>query len=220
MLSATSLRVARVAAHVLEHERRARREHPAGDPLRRREALADEVLLALVRDRGEHELVGLLVEQEDRRRLRAEDRARDDDDRAQELGEVLFRRQHGRGDRGFEAFVAHLLASHVRRDQVQHGLHLERRQAGVLAEHERGDRRSVPASRSCCRWRESSRRRATRLRRRRRARRTRPADRGSRRRRAGRLSSWLPTETTDEKRHGYDSTGMLCADAISIVRWK
>src|SRR6478609_4588047 len=32
-----------------------------------------------------------------------------------------------------------LLASHVRRDQVQDGLHLERRQPRVLAEHERGD---------------------------------------------------------------------------------
>ena len=109
MLSATSLREARVAAHVLEHERRAGRQHPAGDPLRRREPLADEVLLALVRDRGEDELVGLVVEQEDRRRLGAEDGARDDDDRAQELGEVLLRRQHRRGDRGFEAFVGHIL---------------------------------------------------------------------------------------------------------------
>ena len=53
------------------------------------------MLVAFVRDRCEHELVGLVVEQEDGRRLGAEDGARDDDDRAQELGEVLFRWEHG-----------------------------------------------------------------------------------------------------------------------------
>ena len=36
----------------------------------------------------------------------------------------------------------------------------------------------------------------------------------------GSSASWLPTETTLAKRHGKLSTGMLCADATSIVRLK
>ena len=46
----------------------------------------------------EHELLGLLVEQEDRRRLRAEDRARDLDDRGEESAEGLLGADDAGGD--------------------------------------------------------------------------------------------------------------------------
>ena len=59
-------------------------------PVLGREALADQLVRALAGDRLEHELVGLLVEQEDRRRLGAEDRARDLDDRLQQLAVALL----------------------------------------------------------------------------------------------------------------------------------
>ena len=71
-------------------------------PVRRRQARADQLLLALAGDGREDELVGLLVEEEDRRRLRAEDRARDLDDRPEQLRELLLRREHAGGDGGLE----------------------------------------------------------------------------------------------------------------------
>ena len=68
-------------------------------PARRRHPLADEVLLVVAGDGCEHELVGLLVEEEDRRCLRAEDRPRDLDDRAQQAAELLLGREHAGRDR-------------------------------------------------------------------------------------------------------------------------
>ncbi len=79
-----------VGLHVLEDERRLRGGDPAGDPGRGREPLTDEELIVFARNGGENELVRLLVEQEDRRALSAEDRTSDLDDRAQEPREVLF----------------------------------------------------------------------------------------------------------------------------------
>jgi hypothetical protein len=71
----------RILPDVLDHERLARHQHPAGDPRARGEAAAHELLCALAGDRLEDELVGLLVVQEDRRGPRGEDRARHLDDR-------------------------------------------------------------------------------------------------------------------------------------------
>ena len=93
---------ARVGLHVLQHERRLRRGDPAGDAGRRREALADEELVLLAGDGGEDELVRLLVEQEDRRPLSAEDRPGHLDDRAQEPCEVLLGCHDTCGDGGVE----------------------------------------------------------------------------------------------------------------------
>ena len=70
------------------------------------------MLLALACDGREHELVGLLVEQEHRRRLRAEDRAGDLDDRMEQSPELLLGREHAGGHRRREPVVAvgHALA--------------------------------------------------------------------------------------------------------------
>ena len=57
----------------------------------------------------EDELVGLLVEEEDRRRLGTEDRPRDLDDRPQEPRELLLRREDARRDGRFETLLAHCL---------------------------------------------------------------------------------------------------------------
>ena len=62
------------------------------------EARAEERVLALADDRLEDELLRLLVEQEDRRRLGAEDRARDLDDRGEQRAERLLRADDARGD--------------------------------------------------------------------------------------------------------------------------
>ena len=131
---------ARILLDVVEHERRARREHPAGDPGRRRQPRPDEVLLVLAGDGGEDELVRLLVEEEDRRRLRREDRARHLDDRAQQRARTAPRRRARRRQPPPRSRRRVIVAtSYVGGRQVQHGLQLERRQAGMLAQNERRD---------------------------------------------------------------------------------
>ena len=75
---------------VLDDERRARREDPARDTGAGREPRAEQRVLALADDGLEDELLGLRVEQEDRGRLRAEDGARDLDDRGEERTERLL----------------------------------------------------------------------------------------------------------------------------------
>ena len=72
-------------------------EHPARDPRSRGEARAEECVLAFPDDGLEDELLGLLVEEEDRRRGRAEDRACDLDDRAEERAERLLGADDTRG---------------------------------------------------------------------------------------------------------------------------
>ena len=84
-------REARIVLDVLDDERRSRRENPAGDSRACGKARAEERVLALADDRFEDELLGLGVEEQDRRRLRAEDRARDLDDRGQKRPEGLLR---------------------------------------------------------------------------------------------------------------------------------
>ena len=66
-------------------------------PGARREARAEERVLALADDGLEDELLGLLVEQEDRRRRRAEDRARDLDDRREQRAIRLLGADDARG---------------------------------------------------------------------------------------------------------------------------
>src|SRR5205823_9269592 len=63
-----------------------------------REATADEGSGALPRHRLEDELVICLVEQEDRRRLRAEDCARHLDDRLKQCPVLLLRAEHACGN--------------------------------------------------------------------------------------------------------------------------
>src|SRR5581483_10490346 len=88
----------RVLRQVVDDERLARHEHPARDARVRREALADELTRALARDRLEHELLRLLVEQEDGGGLRAEDRARRLHRRLQERAERLVGADDACGD--------------------------------------------------------------------------------------------------------------------------
>ena len=82
---------------VLDDERRSRREHPARDPGAGREARAEQRVLALADDGLEDELLGLRVEQEDGRRLCAEDGARDLDDRGEERAERFLGADDARG---------------------------------------------------------------------------------------------------------------------------
>ena len=103
---------------------------------------------------------------------------------------------------------------------MQHRLQLKRRQAGVLAEDQRGDARRCTAWRSCCPKPGSWCRRARRRRRRRRARRTRPAGRDWRSRRASRPPRGCPRRSRTRSATGNDSTGMLWAAATSTVRRK
>ncbi len=63
------------------------------------EARAEQRVLALADDGLEDELFRLLVEEEDRRRLRAEDRPRDLDDRGEERAERLLGADDAGGDR-------------------------------------------------------------------------------------------------------------------------
>ena len=84
---------------VLDDERRASRKHPAGDARARREPRSQERFLALADDGLEDELFRLLVEKEDRRRLRAEDRPCDFDDRGEQRAEGLLGADDASGDR-------------------------------------------------------------------------------------------------------------------------
>ena len=74
-------------------------------PVSGREPHPDQVALPLARHRLEDELVRFLVEQEDRRRLGTEDRARHLHGRLQERAVGLVRSEHAGGDGCFE--IAH-----------------------------------------------------------------------------------------------------------------
>jgi hypothetical protein len=100
-------RPARVVLEVVDDQRLPRDEHPARDPGAGGKAGAQEGLGPFAGDRLEHELVALLVVQEDRGCLRREDRARDLDDRL-EQGAVLGLGGHHAGrHRGLEVVVGH-----------------------------------------------------------------------------------------------------------------
>ena len=135
------LRVPRILGQILDHERLAGDERPAGDAGARRDPRADQTLFVLAGDRLEDELVGLLVEEEDRRALGREDRARDLDDRPQQRAVGGVGADHAGRDGGSEPVLAHVVlrSSHVVGDQVQHALQLVRRQLGMLRAHERAD---------------------------------------------------------------------------------
>ena len=79
----------------------------------------------------------LLVEQEDRRRLRLEDRPRRLDDRLEQRPVELL----GAEDAGRDGVVEAVARSsgHVVRGQGEDALELERRQTGMLAEDQRAD---------------------------------------------------------------------------------
>ena len=82
-------REARIGREVVDGERLPGRERPPGDPLGRGEPGADEVALPRARHRGEDELRAALVEQENRRRLRPEERPRHVGDRLQQSAMVF-----------------------------------------------------------------------------------------------------------------------------------
>src|SRR6185503_11121509 len=100
-------REARVVRQVVHHERLPCHEGEAGDARARREPRPHERVPSLARDRLEHELVRVLVVEEDRRRLRTEDRARDVDDGLEERPvRLLVAAEHsGRGR--FASLLAH-----------------------------------------------------------------------------------------------------------------
>ena len=103
-------RVARepwVVGEVVDRERLPRDEHPAGDARARRQPHADELAFAFSRDGLEDELLGLLVEQEDRRRLGAEDRARDVHDRLEQRPVLLLAAERSGRDGGAERALVH-----------------------------------------------------------------------------------------------------------------
>src|SRR5205085_5055333 len=87
---------------VFDDERLTCDEHPARDAGAGREPLADQRVGPLAGDRLEHELVPLLVEEEDRGRLRPEDRARDLDRALQQRAMALLRAEDAGSDRGFQ----------------------------------------------------------------------------------------------------------------------
>ena len=91
-------REARVLRQVVDDERLPRHEHPARNAGARREALAEQRVGAFAGDGLEDELVRLLVEQQDRRRLRVKDRASDLDGCAQQGAVRVFRAEHAGGD--------------------------------------------------------------------------------------------------------------------------
>ena len=109
MSSATSLANARIVLDVLDDERCPRCEDPAGDTGAGGEPRPEERVLAFADDSLEDELLGLGVEQEDRRRLGAEDRARDLDDRAEQSAERLL----GADDTGGNRRAQVRLVGHV-----------------------------------------------------------------------------------------------------------
>ena len=96
-----------VPAHVLDHQGLARGEHPARDPLRRREALPQQAVGPLARDRLEDEPALPLVEEHDRGRARGEDRPRRLDDRIQQPAVHLLGRDDPGGDGGAQPIVVH-----------------------------------------------------------------------------------------------------------------
>jgi hypothetical protein len=79
-----------IVLDVFDDERRAGREHPAGDAGAGREACAEKRVLSLPDDGFEDELVRLVVQEQDRGRLRAEDRARDLDDRGEQRAKPVL----------------------------------------------------------------------------------------------------------------------------------
>ena len=98
---------ARILENVLDHERLPADEDEAGDSGAGRKALADERVGSFAGNRFEDELVGLLVQKEDRGRLGLEDRPGHVDDRLQERLELLFRAEDA-GGHGRPQLVAHL----------------------------------------------------------------------------------------------------------------
>ena len=82
----------RVGLGVLDHDRLAGDQHPAGQPAAGREAGAHQRLLAVAGDGREDQLVGLLVEHEDRGGRGTEDAAGDDHGQ-QQLAVRLLTRQ-------------------------------------------------------------------------------------------------------------------------------
>ena len=91
-------REARVVLDVLDHEGRPRREHPAGDPRSGGKARSEQRVLALADHGFEDELLGLRVEQQNRRGACAEDRPRHLDDGGEERAEGVLGADDSRGD--------------------------------------------------------------------------------------------------------------------------
>jgi len=83
-----------VLLEVVDHDRLAGDEHPACDAGARGDPHPDQIVLAPAGDGLEDQLVGCLVEEKDRRRLGAEDRPCDVDDRLQQCAMALFGWEH------------------------------------------------------------------------------------------------------------------------------
>ena len=134
----------RVVSHVFEDERGARGEYPPGDAVLRGEAHSEQGLLALADDRLEHELVrstssssridDALARRSSAPPVRARRAERETTRRSRRLPQP---RQ--RADRP----IGSLATSDVRRCQVEHALHLEGRQLGMLREYQGADTRHV-----------------------------------------------------------------------------
>ena len=182
-----------------------------------REPLADRARRALARDRLEDELVRVLVEEEDRGRARARrSRAPPRRSTAAARGGPPRRASTPAATAARRLVVVIGLLRDVVGGQVEDALELERRQlrdACARTSAQMPDMCGVAKLFPVQRMRAAAE----------------PGDLdvdaareeldGRRRvveeRERVRSSSWLPTEMTDEKRHGKLSTGMLCAEATS-----
>ena len=190
-------------------------------PGSRRDARADEAARALAGHRLEHELVALLVEQEDRRGARAEDRARHLDDRLQQRAVLALGIEHAGGAAAATARPHDSSAApHVGRGQVEDALDLERLELGMLAEHERAEPGHVRRGEAVAGQRIVAPPEPGDLARRRRARRTRPADRGSRRRRTGRRARGSRPRSPKRSATGSSPPACCAREATSSVRRK
>src|SRR5215218_4350652 len=205
-------REARIVRDVLDHDRLARAEHPAGDPGIARHPATEEIL-ALAGDRLEHELLAGRVEQHDRRGARAEDRARDVGDRLQQRRAAARRRQGPGRHRGAQIVVpAHpspltlsalrwsaVLTSNGRRPgcapstraaiPAMCGVANELPDARIVAPPAQATSTSTPRA-----WNSTG-------------------GRGLWKKTSGSASLWLATDRTDAKRQGQLEIGMLWAEA-------
>src|SRR4051812_31833034 len=102
------LRMPRILGQILDDERLARDERPAGDAGAGRDPRADQTLLVLAGDGLEDELVGLLVQEEDRGALGREDRPRDLDDRPEQRSVGGIGADHAGRNGGSESVLAHV----------------------------------------------------------------------------------------------------------------
>ena len=115
-------------------------------PFPGRKPRSQKRVLALPDDGLEDELLGLLVEEENRRCLRVEDRPCHLDDRRKKRSVRLVGSNDAGGDGGLQVRVLGHLHPHVGRGQIEDALQLERCQVRMLGEDQGADRAEMQRS--------------------------------------------------------------------------